>query len=87
MLLIYFIDIFEDNHNIVCDFFKTFSKCDEKMLLVAQGNINLSQSHHKPWKLSLGTTTFKTCVSLTRLRQTVEKLLIWESIGVMPLVI
>ena len=57
------------------------------MLLVAQGNINLSQSHHKPWKLSLGTTTFKTCLSLTGLRQTVEKLLIWESIGVMPLVI
>ena len=44
MLLIYFIDIFEDNHNIVCDFFKTdLVNVMKNMLLAAQGNLNVYQ--------------------------------------------
>ena len=44
MLVIYFIGIFADNHNIVCDFFKTdLVKVMKSMLLVAQGNLNVYQ--------------------------------------------
>ena len=81
MQLIYLIDIFEDNYNIVRDRFETDSvNVMKNRPLVAKKQkeisiyIILAQSTRKSWSLSLGTTTLKTFVSHTGLGQTLEKL-------------
>ena len=80
--LVYLIGIFEDDHkDNVRDRFETDSvNVMKKWLFVAKkpkeiSSISTWLSHiSKPWKLSLETTTLKTLVGHTGLRQTVEKL-------------
>ena len=67
MQLIYLIDIFEDNYNIVHDRFEA----DSKEISIY---ISLAECIRKPWKLSPGTTTLKTFISHIGLLQTLEKL-------------
>ena len=80
MQIIYLIDIFEDNYNIVHDRFETDSvNVMKNRPLVAKKKetsiyISLAQSIKQTWKLSLGTTTLKSFVSHTGLWETLEKL-------------
>ena len=87
MQLVYLVDIFEDNHNVVRDRFETYSVMKNRLknmmknrLLLQRSTskfqcISTSLSHiSKPWKLLLGTATLKRFASYTGLRQTVEKL-------------
>ena len=73
MQIIYLIDIFEDNYNIVHDRFETDSvNVMKNRPLVAKKKeisiyISLVQSIKQTWKLSLGTTTLKSFVSHTGL--------------------
>ena len=79
MQLVYFIDLFEDNHNII-DLFEIESvNVIKNRPLVAKKHkeicISTWLSHiRKQWKFSLGTTTLETFVCHTGLGQTVEKL-------------
>ena len=80
MQIIYLIDIFEDNYNIVHDRFETDSvNVMKNWPLVAKKKeisiyISLAQFIKQTWKLSLGTTTLKSFVSHTGLWETLEKL-------------
>ena len=80
MQIIYLIDIFEDNYNIVHDRFETDSvNVMKNRPLVAKKKeisiyISLAQFIKQTWKLSLGTTTLKSFVSHTGLWETLEKL-------------
>ena len=73
MQLVYLIDIFKDNHNIVSDRFETDSVNLKNRPLIAKRckeiliYINLAQSHQKTMELALGTVTLKAFVSYTGL--------------------
>ena len=81
MQLIYLVYIFQDNYNIVRDRFETDSvnvmknrPLVPKKQRKLQKYTNLAQPREKPWKLSIGTTTFKSFVSHTGLTQTLAQL-------------